>query len=334
MARRCELVRAHGFRRSRYRGFAKVDLQNLLIGIACNIKRWPQVIATIKQPFLKALGRAVLQPFSRLATRLHDLVMALDSRPAAVTEPPASAHARVRSAFNAHRDIPVNHAVIQWKGVELIIRTETVDRESVYWMGASLFWKLFEEGATGSRDVVLDLGAHIGSFGILASHTRGCRVVAFEPDRDSMRLCRANALLNGIEDRFEFVEAAVGGSNCAVQLYKAFENWGHTIYSSGGPHHLLTGLSVDVPCYSLKRAVDAGNCEFCAFVKVNIEGAEFEMIEQTDEETLSRIGALAAEVHYDLVKRSPEHIISKLRRANFNVRLEPAGERAILLAWR
>lgn len=35
-----ELVRGHGLRRARYRGQAKVDLQNQLIGAACNVKRW------------------------------------------------------------------------------------------------------------------------------------------------------------------------------------------------------------------------------------------------------------------------------------------------------
>ena len=35
-----ELVRGHGMRRARYKGFAKVDLQNQLIAAACNIKRW------------------------------------------------------------------------------------------------------------------------------------------------------------------------------------------------------------------------------------------------------------------------------------------------------
>ena len=35
-----ELVRAHGLRRARYKGFAKVDLQNQLVAAACNIKRW------------------------------------------------------------------------------------------------------------------------------------------------------------------------------------------------------------------------------------------------------------------------------------------------------
>ena len=43
-----ELVRGHGLRRARYKGYAKVDLQNQLIAAACNIKRW----------FRKLLGTA------------------------------------------------------------------------------------------------------------------------------------------------------------------------------------------------------------------------------------------------------------------------------------
>lgn len=35
-----ELVRGHGLRRARYRGLAKVRLQNYFIGAACNVKRW------------------------------------------------------------------------------------------------------------------------------------------------------------------------------------------------------------------------------------------------------------------------------------------------------
>ena len=59
-----ELARAHGLRRSRYRGFAKVELQNLFIGTACNIKRWLRIVAETKidsnihlLPFRNALYR-------------------------------------------------------------------------------------------------------------------------------------------------------------------------------------------------------------------------------------------------------------------------------------
>src|SRR6202043_2533454 len=59
-----ELARAHDLRRSRYRGFAKVELQNLFIGTACNIKRWLRIVAETKigsnihlLPFRNALYR-------------------------------------------------------------------------------------------------------------------------------------------------------------------------------------------------------------------------------------------------------------------------------------
>ncbi len=41
---------AHGLRRARYRGKAKVDLQNQFIGAACNIKRWLRLLAQQIQP--------------------------------------------------------------------------------------------------------------------------------------------------------------------------------------------------------------------------------------------------------------------------------------------
>jgi Transposase DDE domain/Transposase domain (DUF772) len=46
-----ELVRGHGLRRARYKGLAKVDLQNQFIAAACNIKRWLQtLLATALEP--------------------------------------------------------------------------------------------------------------------------------------------------------------------------------------------------------------------------------------------------------------------------------------------
>jgi transposase len=51
-----ELARGHGLRRSRYRGFAKVELQNLLIGTACNVKRWLPVLREAKEAQTRGFG--------------------------------------------------------------------------------------------------------------------------------------------------------------------------------------------------------------------------------------------------------------------------------------
>lgn len=55
-----ELARAHGLRRSRYRGFAKVELQNLFIATTCNVKRWLQAIPAAIESSLQFLFRTNL----------------------------------------------------------------------------------------------------------------------------------------------------------------------------------------------------------------------------------------------------------------------------------
>lgn len=55
-----ELVRGHGLRHARYRGLAKVRLQNYFIGAACNVKRW------IRREVWK-LRQAALSPLASLA---------------------------------------------------------------------------------------------------------------------------------------------------------------------------------------------------------------------------------------------------------------------------
>jgi Transposase DDE domain len=64
-----ELVRGHGLRRARYRGFAKADVQSQLIAAACNIKRWLQKL--IK--WSSEAGSETNLPFYRLLTCLTSL---------------------------------------------------------------------------------------------------------------------------------------------------------------------------------------------------------------------------------------------------------------------
>ena len=52
-----ELVRAHGLRQARYRGLKKAQLQNYLIGAACNAKRWIRRILWERKS-----GQASLEP--------------------------------------------------------------------------------------------------------------------------------------------------------------------------------------------------------------------------------------------------------------------------------
>ena len=224
------------------------------------------------------------------------------------------------------------HNIIAWQGLELVIRPNTVDQANLDWMGNSLFWRTFEATDMDPDGVVLDLGAHIGSFAVLAASRKPCRVFAFEPDLESLTLCKINVLLNSVDSKVECLRAAVAGRSGRVVLYEAEENWGHTTLQQGGPYNTLTGRKVAVDCYSLADALAHVGCRSCAFLKFNIEGAEFEMIEKSRADTLRRIRFMVGEIHYDLL-RGTDCMLSRLHDSGFKVELVPTSDRrAILLA--
>jgi len=200
-------------------------------------------------------------------------------------------------------------------------------------MAQSAFLEVMRQADIVPSDTVLDLGAHIGSFSLVVASERRCRVVGFEPDGDSIRLARANALINELEGLVEFHKVAVGGSDGHIRLHEATENWGHTIIDGGGPCNALTGRSVDVPIISLDRALDYATDDRCAFLKFNIEGAEFAMFERARPEVLRRIGAVVGEIHRDIGVGDVREIVMRLEAQGFVVRLVPQGpDRDILIA--
>jgi FkbM family methyltransferase len=66
--------------------------------------------------------------------------------------------------------------------------------------------------AAGPGDVVVDVGALVGLYTLALARRVGPtgRVIAFEPDPESFALLTAQVRLNGVEDRVELVQAAVG----------------------------------------------------------------------------------------------------------------------------
>jgi FkbM family methyltransferase len=221
-------------------------------------------------------------------------------------------------------------------GIHFVIRTASVDKESVEWMSSSLFIEQMRQTPIlNPGGTILDLGSHIGSFALVAAREKHCRVIGFEPDADSLRIARANAVLNGLDHLVEFRPFAIGSRDGEIPLYAAKENWGHTIIEGGGPSNELTGKKTIVRTLSLDSVLSQAVVGRCAFLKFNIEGAEFGMIEGASQETLSRIDVLAGELHYDLGDANADASFKKLASCGFTVKLFPDGERrALLLANR
>jgi len=132
----------------------------------------------------------------------------------------------------------------------------------------------------------LDLGFNYGNFARFVAERFGCPIIAFEPVPE---LVEAAPNIAGLT----LTQAAVGGEdgNATVQV---FENRCASFYASEGVVH---GSEAQVPVYSLKTALDRFEAPEIGLAKVDIEGAEFDLLLKADRDTLRRVRQYTVEFH-------------------------------------
>ena len=118
-------------------------------------------------------------------------------------------------------------------------------------------------------DVVMDIGAHIGSFSILAAK-KGAFVYAYEPDPDNYELLKINIALNRLEHLITPKNYAVADYNGISKLYRCPTNFGgHSLF-----HNKFRVLEIDVNVLKFedekKPIID--------FLKLDCEGGEYPII--------------------------------------------------------
>jgi FkbM family methyltransferase len=227
------------------------------------------------------------------------------------------------------------HEIVGRMDVDFILRSGSVDLPSLDWLLGSVFMSTALAFDFSAEDLALDFGSHIGSFALPLVQRFGCRAACFEPDADSLRLSRATAVLNQLDGQVLFSGCGLGGADGTVQLYESDENWGHTTVAGGGDWNRLTGRSTVIDVLSLASALQAAGPARRRFVKVNIEGAEFEMFEQAGVDTLRGVDCFVGEIHYDLGRPDFSTCGPALQAAGFDVVLHPMGDlRALLVAHR
>jgi FkbM family methyltransferase len=153
-------------------------------------------------------------------------------------------------------------------GGSIVIRHHTSDLEIL----AEVFgWRLYEPPpevlAVLPRNclTVLDLGAHIGMFGLFARYRfPGCRIEAFEPDPANREVLEACIQANSAGDEWTLVGACAGADNGEVSF--ALGQGAAGAIDTQSPHRVPI---VDV----LPRIAKAH------LVKLDIEGGEWPILQ-------------------------------------------------------
>ena len=206
-----------------------------------------------------------------------------------------------------------DHVIFQTKtGLKIKIRVNSTDL-----MALTHVWMIQEYSNSdfeiNDSDIVIDVGAHIGLFALFASQfcKRG-KIFCFEPIKENYELLVENINSNKIKNiiPFNFAVSKVSGS---VKIFLNEDYSGHSMF-------LETNDFVIVKSKSLFDIFSENNIQECNFLKLDCEGAEYEIINSLSSEFLNKIKKLTIEYHLaDTHPELLEQLVKKLRKLSFIV---------------
>lgn len=131
-------------------------------------------------------------------------------------------------------------------------------------------------------DLVVDCGAHIGTFSKLAL-SLGAKVIAIEPDADNFKYLKKNT--EGY-DRIRRLQAVLWNG----------EKVGFLKDKERGELNKIDGRGVLMPSVSLNTVFETFKVKQCNLLKMDIEGAEYDVLR--DFKYLNRVKQISMEWHY------------------------------------
>ncbi len=170
-------------------------------------------------------------------------------------------------------------------------------------------------------DTVVDIGANIGAFTVLAAKTIGPsgRVIAFEPILQTFERLRQNVALNALQN-VECRRAAVDAQEGTLTMRVPSKSAQASAYKPWGKA-LGNALQI-VPCVTLEQVFRDEGIGRVHLLKVDCEGSEHGIFERLSPELAARIDQIVLEGH-PIPGKSLETLQANLRARGFSVNCNP-----------
>jgi FkbM family methyltransferase len=188
-------------------------------------------------------------------------------------------------------------------------------------------------------NIVIDVGAHVGRYTILASKLvcRSGKVIAIEAHPDNFQLLKRNLQLNNSENNvLTFNCAAYCQDKPQLRLFLAGEDRGNTLFNTVMESRYTTEKFVSVPALKLDSIVQRVGIKAheINWIKIDVEGAEYEVL-QGSQNILSNSKDISVliEVHNLQNENLYNPIVDMLRKYKFSIVFENVydnGERHII----
>lgn len=168
------------------------------------------------------------------------------------------------------------------------------------------------------RPTVVDIGANVGVFSLWAARRLGAqRIVAVEPSPAMASALLGNLTSNRVQGAF-VLQAAVGGCRRDALLHRRGDESRNTLFevdrygSTFSAAHTVRVVTLD-DVFEL-YAIDC-----CDLLKLDCEGAEYEILYGCSAQTLGRVRHLVLEYHEGLNANGPDELEAFLREQGFAV---------------
>jgi FkbM family methyltransferase len=190
-------------------------------------------------------------------------------------------------------------------------------------LGAETYKEALSLGPMPSHPVVVDIGANIGAATVyFLQALPGSTAIVFEPEPLNYDLLATNIRRNGFSSRVTAYQKGVAGTQEVRTLYFAPNSPENSFYRP-------IGEPVDVDCTTLERIFRDHDLDRCDLLKIDCEGAEYEIIYGAPRELLSKVRGIVVEWH-GVPGHAPEQLEAYLIEAGFATRRAMFNQRLIL----
>lgn len=178
-------------------------------------------------------------------------------------------------------------------------------------------------------DTVLDIGANVGLFSIwVACNVPSAKIFAFEAASDNFAALAENIQRNHLQGISAHHYAVADGHRWQVTLYRGFHGGIHSIRPEYRNWDSLSGSprpTEKVRATTLEQILQRLKIKRVDFMKIDCEGAEYEILLSTPSRTLSRIRKIVGEYHNLSAARQGRVLKKFLTRNGFQTAFKSAG---------
>jgi FkbM family methyltransferase len=148
-----------------------------------------------------------------------------------------------------------------------------------------------EYGSLPGLQTIVDVGANMGSFAVYAAASNpGARILCYEPHPENFRLLNDNISRNGLQHRVTAFPYAVASTK-ESRDFGVGQSPTHSLVGSE------SGRSESVACTTLQDIFSTQRLEKIDLLKINCEGAEYEILESCSSADFTHISRIRLEYH-------------------------------------